>query len=52
MDDDEYEGLWVSLINNIKEVVEKCELYFYLLICKDVDRLKNRFFEQWECYRV
>lgn len=52
MNDDEYEGLWASLRNNIKEVAEKCESYFYSSICKDVDRLKNRSLEQWECYRA
>uniref|UniRef100_K1QMX9 Uncharacterized protein n=1 Tax=Magallana gigas TaxID=29159 RepID=K1QMX9_MAGGI len=52
MNDDEYEGLWASFTNNIKEVAEKCESYFYSSICKDVDRLKNRSLEQWECYRA
>lgn len=49
MNDDEYEGLWMSLSNNIKEVAEKCEPYFYSYICEDVDKLKNKSLEQWEC---
>lgn len=52
MDDDEYNKMLVRLSNDIKEVAEKCQPYFYSSICKDVDRLKNRSLEQWECYRA
>lgn len=52
MQDDEFEKMWIRLLNDIKEVVEKCELYFYLLICEDVGRLKDNFFEQGESYKV
>lgn len=52
INDVEYERLWMSLSSNIKEVAEKCEPYFYSSICEDVDRLKNKSLEQWECNRA
>lgn len=36
----------------MKEVAEKCDPYFYSSICEDVDKLKNKSLEQWECNRA
>lgn len=50
MKDDEYEKIWMNLLNNIKEVVEKCELYFYLLICKELEKMVIKLFIQSEVF--
>lgn len=52
MKDDEYNKMWIKLSNDIKEVAEKCEPYFYSSICEEVDRLKDNRLEPEEHYNA
>lgn len=40
--------MWIKLSNDIKEVAEKCEPYFYSSVCDEVDKLKNNILVQGE----
>lgn len=52
MKDDEYNKMWIRLSNDIKEVAEKCEPYFYSSICEEVDRLKDNCLKPEEHYNA
>lgn len=52
MQDGEFEKMWIRLSNDVKEVAEKCEPYFYSSLCEDVDRLKDNPLEQGESYKA
>lgn len=52
MEDDRYNKMWLKLLNIIKEVVYKCELYFYVEICEIIDNIYNNFFIQEQSYNV
>lgn len=52
MENDEFEKMWIKLSNDIKEVAEKCEPYFFSSVCEEVDRLKNDKLEQGEIYNA
>lgn len=43
---------WIKLSNEIKEVAEKCEPYFYSSVCDEVDKLKNNILEQGDSYNA
>lgn len=50
MKDEEYDKIWENLLNNIKEIVEKCELYFYFFICKEIEELNIKLFIKSEVF--
>lgn len=52
MEDDEYNKMWLNLLNNIKEIVYKCELDFYVEICEIIDNIYKNFFNQEQGYKV
>lgn len=52
MKDDEYEKIWMNLSNNIKEVAEKCEPYFYSSICKELEKMGTKPLTQSEVFQL
>lgn len=44
MKDKEYEDILKILLNNIKEIVEKCEWYFFLFICIELEEIRIKLF--------
>lgn len=44
MKDEEYKEIWKNLLNNIKEIVEKCEWYFFLFICIELEEIRIKLF--------
>lgn len=44
MKDEEYKEIWKNLLNNIKEIVEKCEWYFFLFICNELEEIRIKLF--------
>lgn len=52
MENDEFEKMWIKLSNDIKEVAEKCEPYFFSSVRDEVDKLKNDKLEQGEIYNA
>lgn len=52
MKDEEYDKIWENLSNNIKEIAEKCEPYFYFSICKEIEELNTKPLTKSEVFQL
>lgn len=52
MKDEEYGKTWINLSNNIKEVAEKCEPYFYSSICEELEEIRTKPLTQSEVFQL
>lgn len=52
MKDDEYEKIRINLSNNIKEISEKCQRYFFSSICNELEEIRTKPLTQIEVFQL